>query len=203
VLTPPSNAYWSYWHASRGGSWSYSSLGAAGYNPKAGSVEGWSYGAGARPGIAPPAAPAPPPPAPRPTTKPAPKPTVKPVPPRTSAPAGPGAPGAPATSAAPGRSSSTAAGPTRSTAPPSAGPSASTAPSTSAGPSATPDPAGSTAVAGAEATEDPGPPAGSLPARTGGSSLLHVLGFVLGGVLVVALALAGFLVARRRRSSAF
>lgn len=203
VLTPPSNAYWAYWHASRGGSWSYSTLGAAGYDPRAGSVEGWSYGAGGRPGIAPPAAAAPPPPAPKPTTKPVPKPvpkpTVKPVPPRTSGPAGTSvAPGAPAPSV-PGRSGAASGAPSTR---PSAGASASAAaPSTSAGPSGTPDPAGSTAVAGAEATEEPGPPAGSLPDKTGGSSLLPVLGSVLGGVLVIGLGVAGFMVARRRRGA--
>jgi hypothetical protein len=52
--------------------------GAGGYNPQPGTVEGWAFGAGGRPGIAPPAAPAPPPPAPKPTTKPAPR-TVRPA----------------------------------------------------------------------------------------------------------------------------
>jgi hypothetical protein len=61
INTPPTNAYWSYWHASRGGSWSYSGLGASVYDPPVGSVEGWSFGSGGAPGIAPPAAPAPPP----------------------------------------------------------------------------------------------------------------------------------------------
>ena len=46
----PTNAYWSYWHANRGGSWSYSTSGAGSYNPRAGTVEGWAFGAGARPG---------------------------------------------------------------------------------------------------------------------------------------------------------
>jgi hypothetical protein len=71
VTTSPSSAYWSYWHASAGGSWSYSNQGAATYAPARGSVEGWAFGAGEQPGIAPPAAPAPQPPAP-----PAPKPPV-------------------------------------------------------------------------------------------------------------------------------
>ncbi|WP_247660672.1 hypothetical protein, partial [Micromonospora sp. D75] len=52
VNTPPATAYWSYWHASSGGSWSYSTSGATGYNPAPGSVEGWSFGAGAPPSIA-------------------------------------------------------------------------------------------------------------------------------------------------------
>lgn len=53
---PPMNAYWSYWHASRGGKWQYSSTGADGFVPPEGSVEGWSYGAGKPPSVAPPAA---------------------------------------------------------------------------------------------------------------------------------------------------
>ncbi|MBU8859769.1 MULTISPECIES: hypothetical protein [unclassified Micromonospora] len=52
VNTPPVTAYWSYWHAPSGGSWSYSTSGATSYNPAPGSVEGWSFGAGAPPGIA-------------------------------------------------------------------------------------------------------------------------------------------------------
>ncbi|MET8757879.1 hypothetical protein [Lentzea sp. NPDC004782] len=79
VNTPPASAYWSYWHASAGGSWVYSNQGAATYVPARGSVEGWAFGAGAQPGTAPPTAapaPAPQPPAPQP---PAPKPPAPPV----------------------------------------------------------------------------------------------------------------------------
>lgn len=47
----PATAYWSYWHASHGGAWSYSSLGAGSYHPAAGSVEGWAFGAGTQPSI--------------------------------------------------------------------------------------------------------------------------------------------------------
>ncbi|MEV0392077.1 hypothetical protein [Polymorphospora rubra] len=54
VNTPPASAYWSYWHAPAGGSWSYSTLGATSYNPAPGTVEGWSFGSGAAPGISPP-----------------------------------------------------------------------------------------------------------------------------------------------------
>ncbi len=56
----PANAYWSYWHADRGGSWVYGDLGAANRTPPAGSVEGWSFAQDAsssnlpRPGIDPP-----------------------------------------------------------------------------------------------------------------------------------------------------
>lgn len=50
----PATAYWSYWHAKPHGKWVYSSTGAATYNPKPGSVEGWAFGAGKPPGISPP-----------------------------------------------------------------------------------------------------------------------------------------------------
>jgi hypothetical protein len=65
VNTSPDSAYWSYWHGPAGGSWTYSNQGAATYVPARGSVEGWAFGAGEPPGIAPPAAPAPEPPAPQ------------------------------------------------------------------------------------------------------------------------------------------
>lgn len=57
IQMPPASAYWSFFTARRGGSWSYSSTGAAGYNPAAGTVIGFAFGAGARPRMAPPAAP--------------------------------------------------------------------------------------------------------------------------------------------------
>jgi hypothetical protein len=53
VNTPPATAYWSYWHGTPGGSWTYSSSGAGGYNPAPGTVEGWAYGAGTAPTVAP------------------------------------------------------------------------------------------------------------------------------------------------------
>jgi hypothetical protein len=61
---PPPDAYWAYWHAPRGGSWTYSTSGAGGRVPPPGSVEGWAFGDDARPRVAPPA------PAPTPTTRP-------------------------------------------------------------------------------------------------------------------------------------
>lgn len=45
-LTPPTSAYWSYWHANPGQhTWSYSQLGAMSYHPKPGSVDLWVFGA--------------------------------------------------------------------------------------------------------------------------------------------------------------
>lgn len=54
VNTPPAGARWSYWHAPRHGSWTYSGSGAASYNPAPNTVEGWAFGAGTAPGISPP-----------------------------------------------------------------------------------------------------------------------------------------------------
>ena len=114
VNTSPSSAYWSYWHGSAGGSWSYSNQGAATYAPARGSVEGWAFGAGEQPGIAPPAAPAPlppPPPAPKPPVgqPPAPQPTAV-----TTTTVAPTSSSAPASSSepAPSSTSSSSAGET-------------------------------------------------------------------------------------------
>jgi len=52
----PANAYWSYWHAGPGGSWSYGSTGAGSYKPPSGSVEGWAFGSGKPPKSVPPVA---------------------------------------------------------------------------------------------------------------------------------------------------
>jgi hypothetical protein len=40
---PDNTHYWSYWHSSGHGGWTYASSGAASYTPRAGTVEGWSY----------------------------------------------------------------------------------------------------------------------------------------------------------------
>jgi hypothetical protein len=52
----PADAYWSYWHAKRGGVWTYSSLGAADYDPPPGTAEGWAFGARTPPSSPPPPA---------------------------------------------------------------------------------------------------------------------------------------------------
>ncbi len=51
----PEDAYWSYWHAQPGGTWTYSNAGAADFDPAPGTVEGWSFGAGEPPSTPPPA----------------------------------------------------------------------------------------------------------------------------------------------------
>lgn len=50
---PSAARYWSYWHASRGADWTYSSSGAS-RKPPPGSVEGWAFGGGDEPGAPPP-----------------------------------------------------------------------------------------------------------------------------------------------------
>ncbi|MCC5950355.1 MAG: hypothetical protein JJT89_18025, partial [Nitriliruptoraceae bacterium] len=56
----PANAYWSYWHAPVGGSWTYSSSGAGFRDPAPGTVEGWRFGSGQAPPAPPPGPAAPP-----------------------------------------------------------------------------------------------------------------------------------------------
>ena len=87
VNTPPSNAYWAYFHGRAGSGWVYSAAGAANYIPPPGTVEGWAFGGGAPPGVSV-AAVQPTEPAPPPThSGPGPKPTHAPTA-RASAPSG-------------------------------------------------------------------------------------------------------------------
>ncbi|WP_241266238.1 hypothetical protein [Streptomyces boncukensis] len=53
VDTPPTKAYWSYWHASNGGRWTYSQQGATYRTPPQGSFEGWSFSLNRPEGAAP------------------------------------------------------------------------------------------------------------------------------------------------------
>jgi hypothetical protein len=175
----PTTAYWSYWHASRGGSWSYSTTGAGSYNPRAGTVEGWAFGAGGRPGIAPPA------PAPAPAPKPpaAPKPTANPTTAAPAPPAGPGSTSRSGTSAAP----APRPGPTTAKPRPSKTPPGSPATSRSTDP-----------AAAGTSTPPSDPAAPPSPATEPVSSSSGLARSALGAAVVVALAGAGFLVARRR-----
>jgi hypothetical protein len=75
----PSDAYWSYWHAPQGGSWTYSSSGAGFRRPPPGTVDGWVFGDGSSPpSVAPPKDP--PPPEPSPSPSPSPTATSSPAP---------------------------------------------------------------------------------------------------------------------------
>ena len=188
----PTTAYWSYWHATRGGSWSYATAGAGGYNPQPGTVEGWAFGAGGRPGIAPPAAPAPPPPPPKPTTRPAPRPSAQP-PPAPAPPSGSAAAGGEARGGPPGSAAgSPSRAPARTT----------TAPSTSAGPTATDGTSPPTGAAAAPSTSDSGLTAVGAVQRTPPPRYpwKRLLGSALAILLIVGIAVTGILVARRRRS---
>jgi hypothetical protein len=54
VNTPPTSAYWGYWHAPNGGAWTYSQQGASMRKPPLGSFEGWSFSLNHGPTDAPP-----------------------------------------------------------------------------------------------------------------------------------------------------
>jgi hypothetical protein len=57
VNTPPANAYWAYFHALPGQTqWTYSTGGAASYQPPPGSIDGWAFGSGGAPSVSPSAA---------------------------------------------------------------------------------------------------------------------------------------------------
>lgn len=200
VNTPPASAYWSYWHAKPGGGWTYSSLGAASYNPAPGTVEGWSFGSGQPPRMAPPRLPVTATTTPKPTTvrttatvKPAPKPTQPATVRPTTAPAAPGT-----TSAAGG------AGPTtgESSAPGATTPGATSGTSTTGTPSssssAAPTEEASLPVeSGVVAASGAQPPTTSAAANDGSGSLS---GLAAGGAVLAALA-GGIVIAVRRRAA--
>ena len=54
VRMPPADAYWAFFHATRGGGWTYSSSGVSSYDPRPGTVVGFRFGAGQQPRVAPP-----------------------------------------------------------------------------------------------------------------------------------------------------
>ncbi|MDQ3502552.1 MAG: hypothetical protein M3486_02885, partial [Actinomycetota bacterium] len=201
-----SSAYWSYWHAKPGGTWSFSNTGPGTFDPAPGSVEGWAYGAGKPPSVAPPAAappqpaappadqppPAQAPPAQTPASEPSraqaagsPAPAAKPKPTRTADSSAAGS--SPAVS--PPAETATALGaPETATPPESVSPEPSSAPETSTSPEPTSSPEPSAAPDDPEATptstRTDGSPAGPLAAA------LLVLALVTAG---------GWQLVRRRR----
>ncbi|MDT0530275.1 hypothetical protein RM555_14885 [Micromonospora sp. DSM 115977] len=198
VDTPPASAYWSYWHATNGGSWTYSDKGVLNRKPPAGSFEGWSFSLNRNANDAPrpsttPRRPAPPPPPPSPPL-PAPPTRGGPVAPP---PAGDGRPVAPppATAGRPG-----AAGPM----PGSAGPAPlPTGTPTAGGPVPTPG----AGVAAPPASAAVSPPAGSSADQPVVTEIAAPrdargipLGTAAGVLLLVALGVGGLLAARRRRT---
>jgi hypothetical protein len=50
VTTPPTNAYWAYYHANKGATtWTFSTQGASTYKPAQGSIDAWAFGNTAKP----------------------------------------------------------------------------------------------------------------------------------------------------------
>jgi hypothetical protein len=165
VNTPPQTAFWSYWYAPNGGSWTYSSAGAQAHDAIPGGFEGWSFSLG-RTGK--PAAPAVAPTRPR-ADPPAPPPTS--TPPRHHHKPGGGGSGTPGTpSTGPPPTGTPTTGPT------SQPPDSSTQPpDSSAPPASTIDPPRSSGpghrrhhrAGGAPSTKSPPPTAGQAGASTG------------------------------------
>jgi hypothetical protein len=54
VRMPPADAYWAFFQAKRGGSWTYSSTGVTSYDPASGTVVGFRFGSGQQPRTDPP-----------------------------------------------------------------------------------------------------------------------------------------------------
>lgn len=200
IDTPPASAYWSYWHASDGGTWTYSQRGVTARKPPLGSFEGWSFAKNRTASTSPPpriapVRPAPPPP-------PSPKP-----PPGTTPPASPKPPAAPTTRQPPG--ASTAPAGVRTSAPSRPGPTTPGTPAASATttPSANPttpsaNPTGAAAVP--PRTEDPGARTeawtGDVDRVSAQRSGVPVM-TVLGAALLLAVTVAAAVTARRRRRS--
>ncbi|WFE48687.1 hypothetical protein [Verrucosispora sp. WMMD1129] len=203
VDTPPASAYWSYWHAPNGGSWTYSDKGVLNRKPPSGSFEGWSFSlnrnadSAPRPGVAP-ARPAPPPR----TTPPAPPPA-----PRTSAPPPPRPPSV-APPVAPPPAVGAPNAPTMSGGTPPAGvtltPPVASATATPPGSSPVPTIAATAPPLAAAPVAPSADPTDSYPA-TEFSAARDTdglpLGTLAGLLLLVALAGGGLVAARRRRTA--
>ena len=172
----PEDAYWSYWHAQPGGTWSFSNAGAAEYDPAPGTVEGWSFGAGEPPSTPPPARKQPQQ-QPAATTAPPPAPAAS-APPRTRAPAAAATSSPPRTATAPATQAPAPATSAAPTVRASALPSATTAPS--------PAPSAETVLT----VDDPASP------EEGGSPLVGVL---LAVAVVAGLGAAAAFQAQKRR----
>ncbi|MFI9007730.1 hypothetical protein ACIGNX_10920 [Actinosynnema sp. NPDC053489] len=185
VTASPTTAYWGYWHGQPGGSWVYSATSAGGYDPAPGTVEGWAFGAGQQPGIAPPAPPAPQPPAQQPPA---------PAPAQPAPPAQPGQAGQPAQ---PGQPAPPAARPDQPGATPEATAATTTAEPTTAAPT-------SATTTGSTTSSSTAPPAGTPAAvePTAGTSSGGTVGPVVGIAVVAALAGLGAWTARRRARAA-
>ncbi|WP_326555659.1 hypothetical protein [Micromonospora sp. NBC_01813] len=198
VDTPPASAYWSYWHAADGEPWTYSQRGVMARKPQLGSFEGWSFAKNRTASTSPPPRIAPVRPAPLPpaTSHPATPQLTRTTPPAPKPPTDPAPPGGVPTRQPPATSPAPAGAPTSgpsSPDPTTAGTTdVSTAPSTS--------PAGE-----ASAPVKTGDPAARTEAWTGDvnrTSAQHTgvpVMTVLGAGLLLAVAVAAVVTARRRR----
>ncbi|MEU0081287.1 hypothetical protein ABZY58_25590 [Micromonospora tulbaghiae] len=195
VDTPPASAYWSYWHASNGGSWTYSDKGVLNRKPASGSFEGWSFSLNRnasdapRPGVTPkrPASPPPPPPPPPPA----------PPSPTGGGPAGP--PPAGGTAVPPPVGGGRPVAPTRSAG--TVSPSVPAGTSPSAGTPGAPAPAATPGAATGTAPEGPSdePVVTDVAASRDDDGL--PLGTIAGVLLLVVLATGALVAARRRRAA--
>ncbi|CAL9485032.1 hypothetical protein SUDANB95_03097 [Actinosynnema sp. ALI-1.44] len=189
VNAAPNTAYWSYWHGTPGGSWSYSSAGASGYDPKPGSVEGWAFGAGGQPGIAAPA--------PEPQPEPQPQPQPQPGQPAPNQP-GAGQPGA----NQPGANQPGAAQPGAEQPTGQPGGTSAVEPTPVPGDSTTPSPTSAASETGQPTS--PGAASASVvptAGRSSGGGGVPV-GLIVGIGVMAALGAASWWVARRRAESA-
>jgi hypothetical protein len=169
--TPPADAYWSYWHASNGSSWTYSTQGVSTHKVTVGGFEGWRFYNADTDGKS----------AVAPTSG---SPTRPPAPPVPTEHLGPAA-------------AATATPQTSKSATPTTSASKTASPTTSATPTAS-DSATPTATSTAGDVVAGGQLPGDDPPAGGGSPLPFVLGAV--GILLV-LGGAGLIVARRRAAS--
>ncbi|MET1074922.1 MAG: ABC transporter substrate-binding protein [Umezawaea sp.] len=189
IDTPPARAYWSYWHASNGGSWTYSDKGVLNRKPPAGSFEGWSFSLDKTETTNPPPRVAPVRPVAAPTTT---KPPVVPpvVPVQPGSPAQPGKP-APGTPAAPGAVTTTTPPATTST---------SVSASTSASASASPGTSGGSTAA--PSTTDSAAWSGEVRNTAAEDRSNSPTGALVGAGAVLLLGVAGGVVGFRRRRAA-
>jgi hypothetical protein len=175
IDTPPASYYWSYWSASNGGRWAYSSAGPMSHRAIHGGFEGWSFSDRKTATTSPPPRVAPVHAVAVPTTTPAP--TRAPTPPP---------PGPSSTGTAPGSTSRS--------------PTATPVGSLAAHNPTQPTPAASASAGGVLAGGSSGPPisfVASAPQVAGGSAWSSVVGVVL---VLAALCGATTVAVRRRRA---
>lgn len=175
VRMPPADAYWAFFHAKRGGSWTYSSSGVASHDPAPGTVVGFRFGSGQQPRVAPPA--------PSATSQPAPT-TTKPQATSTPKKTASARPSTSAPRTTSGLTSATAGGST-----PGAAATASGAPSPTA--SATTSPTATATASGSASATTTGTPTTVAAVPTSEPSDGSGMGTLLAGGALVALVAAG------------